>query len=189
MNGLIRSHTSVSGLSIRRRRVRDLIDFIEDREIDVVIDVGANVGQFGESLRDGGYRGRIVSFEPIKIRVSDLATRRTEGKWEVHHWRFGCCRWHGQSACVRTSVFSSILNITSAGLARQSNGCRPRRRGSDRTSDRKLRLKLSGQNTLKIDTRHERQVSKADSRQFAIVGNLLECPSFTVMREWSFLER
>lgn len=51
-------------LQVGRRRVRDLIDFIEDRKIDVVIDVGANIGQFGEFLRKHGFRGKIVSFEP-----------------------------------------------------------------------------------------------------------------------------
>jgi FkbM family methyltransferase len=52
--------------------------------IDVVIDVGANGGQFGREIREAGYAGRIVSIEPLEApfrRLSELAAR--DARWEV----------------------------------------------------------------------------------------------------------
>jgi hypothetical protein len=51
------------GYDLRQRRP-ELIDFLESRQINLVLDVGANSGQFGVALRAGGYCGSIISFEP-----------------------------------------------------------------------------------------------------------------------------
>lgn len=50
----------------------------------MVFDVGANTGQFGQSLREAGFRGRIVSFEPLAAaREKLLAVSQKDNKWDV----------------------------------------------------------------------------------------------------------
>jgi FkbM family methyltransferase len=53
-------------------------------QIDVVFDVGANTGQFAERLRDAGFRGRIVSFEPSTAAHSTLSSHaRRDANWTI----------------------------------------------------------------------------------------------------------
>jgi FkbM family methyltransferase len=52
--------------------------------IDVILDVGANAGQFGWDLRDIGFSGRIVSFEPLADAFAQLQqAAQGDGKWQA----------------------------------------------------------------------------------------------------------
>ena len=60
------------------------------RGIDLVLDVGANAGQFGRELRGYGYRGRIVSFEPLRAPYDALAARAgADDLWTAVHSAVG----------------------------------------------------------------------------------------------------
>ena len=52
--------------------------------VEVVLDVGANAGQYGELLRERGYGGRLVSLEPVAEAFAQLElVARADGNWEA----------------------------------------------------------------------------------------------------------
>src|SRR3954447_8852354 len=73
---------------------RSLTDFVARRHItwllrelrvNVVLDVGATVGQYADKLRRTGYAGRIVSFEPVAELCAELRERAAaDDRWHVH---------------------------------------------------------------------------------------------------------
>jgi FkbM family methyltransferase len=61
-----------------------LIAVLEHARITCVLDVGANRGQYGAMLREWGYRGRIVSFEPLAGAHAALSKRAAaDPSWRV----------------------------------------------------------------------------------------------------------
>jgi FkbM family methyltransferase len=61
-----------------------LAGLLRARGFNLVLDVGANTGQFGIKLREHGYQGRIVSFEPLSQPYRQLAALAAgDGRWEV----------------------------------------------------------------------------------------------------------
>ena len=62
-------------------RTRLLLDH---HKIGLVLDVGANAGQYASSLRESGYRGKIISFEPLSTMYSVLErASRTDPLWVI----------------------------------------------------------------------------------------------------------
>lgn len=54
-------------------------------DIDLVIDIGANDGQFAKELRAGGYARRIVSFEPLTSAHARLRQESiNDPAWQIH---------------------------------------------------------------------------------------------------------
>lgn len=51
---------------------RQFVKQLESRNVSVILDVGANSGQYGNDLRSAAYGGRIISFEPLSAPFSQL---------------------------------------------------------------------------------------------------------------------
>ena len=61
-----------------------LVTSLRKFEIDLVLDVGANKGQFGSEIRHCGYAGRIVSFEPLSQAHDELLQSSAgDSMWEA----------------------------------------------------------------------------------------------------------
>lgn len=77
-----------------------LINLINHYEINLVLDVGANKGQFGNRLRKEGYRGEIHSFEPITSTFQQLL----EATEKDHHW-------YAHQCAMGENVGEIVINI------------------------------------------------------------------------------
>lgn len=86
--------------------------------IDTVIDVGANIGQYGAALRVSGYAGRIISFEPLPPAFDQLRSRaRRDANWQVINKAMGDQGGTVVLHVAANSYSSSILSMTAAHLA------------------------------------------------------------------------
>ncbi len=85
----IKSLCRALGLKVQRFHPRydetiRLVRLLQENGIDLVFDVGASTGQFGIDLRREGYRGRIISFEPLSRshqRLTHLAS--ADPDWQI----------------------------------------------------------------------------------------------------------
>lgn len=63
---------------------RELVQTAAELKIDVVLDVGANEGQFARELFWAGFEGRLVSFEPqLQAHAKLVAAARSDRRWQV----------------------------------------------------------------------------------------------------------
>jgi FkbM family methyltransferase len=94
---------------VERVRTPSIAQFLAQRQIETVLDVGANVGQFALELRELGYKGKIVSFEPLPEVFARLKARAAHDPlWEVHDFGLGAEDGQIRIHVAQGSVFSSI---------------------------------------------------------------------------------
>jgi FkbM family methyltransferase len=97
----------------RLKEAEYLARLFSSLDIDCVIDVGANTGQFAEFVRKYvGYQGLIVSLEPIPALVAQLrAASANDPKWEVRHLALGRTAGRARFYVTTNTEFSSFLTV------------------------------------------------------------------------------
>ncbi len=116
---LSKLHNKIAGLFgyelIRRKKVGHMVAgshlqlLLDKLQIDHVIDVGANHGQYAEELRERGYNGYILSFEPVNTNYQVLLDKsRHDDKWKVYHCALGSQSGSMMINVTRSTAFASF---------------------------------------------------------------------------------
>lgn len=91
------------------RRRQKLLDHFK---INKILDVGANSGQYASLIRDTGFKGEIVSFEPVKHVFENLKKKsKKDAKWTVHNMGLGNRKEDLEINVSQNTFSSSILNM------------------------------------------------------------------------------
>lgn len=118
-------------LPLRKARepIRRLVNLLERHRVDLVVDGGANRGQYATQLRSAGWRGLILSIEPIPELRAELQRRAAaDPSWRIAPpVALGATGGRAMLEVSAESDMSSLLARTPR-LERLSPSSRPLRR-------------------------------------------------------------
>ena len=81
---LRRTGFELSRFSVEQSENARFISMLSTHNVNLIFDVGANAGQFGVLLREIGFDGKIVSFEPLSdARESLQNISRNDPLWQI----------------------------------------------------------------------------------------------------------
>jgi FkbM family methyltransferase len=119
-----REYAKLAVRSVLYRRRLDLVadpypvriaTALDALHLDTVLDVGANIGQFGSALRASGFGGRIISCEPLTDAFGQLERRsRHDPAWTIRHLAVGAEPGTLVINIAGNSFSSSLLPMTRA---------------------------------------------------------------------------
>ena len=96
------------------------IELIKQYKIDLILDVGANLGQFATDIRNAGYQGQIISFEPVK-QCYQYLNSIADDTWQVENFALGDKNSKEEINISNKTVYSSILDVNEFGKSNFSN--------------------------------------------------------------------
>jgi len=196
---LLRKSGRILGFDIRLNgpSARDdlrLLNFLSIYEIDLVLDIGANRGQFAEMLISMGYKGRIVSFEALPDAHGELLQKAKPygDRWMVAPAmalsdREGTTTFHLNSA----DATSSLLKVAEKSLSSMP-GARPKSKIEVRTIRIDRAIKEMGLDVarafLKIDVQGAESLVLAGAEEtLKVASGLIVELSFTQLYENQYL--
>jgi FkbM family methyltransferase len=120
VKSLVRRFSRAAGLEVSRTRYANveptvLKSVLNATGATIILDVGANLGQFGDVVFRGGFRGTLVSFEAIPAVHGKLVqhAKRKAGSWVVAPCAaLGSKRGQVEINIAGNSVSSSLLPMT-----------------------------------------------------------------------------
>lgn len=167
--------------------------FLRSRRVDLVLDVGANTGQFALGLRERGYSGPIHSFEPVAEVFKTLSKRAARDRnWTASHCALGATAGAARMNVFQNTEFNSLKAQSELG---RRFGCGFELQRVEtvevRTLDGVIADTPARNIFLKIDTQGFEQEVLAGARQVLdrCVGLQLELPIEQLYDGvWSFTE-
>jgi FkbM family methyltransferase len=110
----------VNGVIIKRYPEMDVarrMKLVRAKKINTIIDVGANSGQYASLMRDYGYKGKIISFEPLLDAYNNLNKLvSNDPLWEAYNYALGNKNEKAFINVSGNSFSSSILDMLDAHL-------------------------------------------------------------------------
>ncbi len=110
---LKRLFNSIFGIEVIKYPTSELdrrIKLINNYNIDIILDIGANIGQYGGEIRNLGFNGEIISFEPMKKAFEKLKKNALKDKnWKVYNYSIGDKDGQTTMNVSKNSVSSSLL--------------------------------------------------------------------------------
>src|SRR6266851_3297419 len=102
------------GWDVRPLRLLNSLDamlwtLLPQLRVNCIVDVGAHTGEFGTFVRNLGYAGRIVSFEPTTAALARLRqTAKNDPRWHVYGLALGASTGTAEINVNRDTTFSSL---------------------------------------------------------------------------------
>lgn len=78
-----------------------LSTLLELYKVDTVFDIGANAGVSRQYFRNIGFKGKIVSFEPIKRLYHEMERKAAKDKW-----------WSGENVAIGDTDGELVINVS-----------------------------------------------------------------------------